>query len=160
MAVLPGLILALVLAFAGQYLSELIGIDLMGLPKSPVSAIMMAIILGIIIRNTITLPVTFQPGIRFRLGCGGAAGRHVPGAQARSQRQAGHADRRGHEYLRRHGHRRHGPDNRGKGRRGGLLGCLHHAIRCYRDAVVPVRRTLDFRRSCRQEWNVPGDLGS
>ncbi len=67
MAVLPGLILALVLAFAGQYLSELIGIDLMGLPKSPVSAIMMAIILGIIIRNTITLPVTFQPGIRFGL---------------------------------------------------------------------------------------------
>ena len=67
MAVLPGLILALVLAFAGQYLSELIGIDLMGLPKSPISAIMMAIILGIIIRNTITLPVTFQPGIRFGL---------------------------------------------------------------------------------------------
>ncbi len=67
MAVLPGLILALVLAFAGQYLSELIGIDLMGLPKSPISAIMMAIILGIIIRNTITLPASFQPGIRFGL---------------------------------------------------------------------------------------------
>ncbi len=67
MAVLPGLILALVLALAGQYLSELIGIDLMGLPKSPISAIMMAIILGIIIRNTITLPANFQPGIRFGL---------------------------------------------------------------------------------------------
>ena len=67
MTVLPGLILALVLAFAGQYLSKFIGIDLMGLPKSPVSAIMMAIILGIIIRNTINLPATFQPGIRFGL---------------------------------------------------------------------------------------------
>lgn len=67
MAVLPGLILALVLAFAGQYLSKFIGIDLMGLPKSPVSAIMMAIILGIIIRNTISLPESFQPGIRFGL---------------------------------------------------------------------------------------------
>ncbi len=67
MAVLPGLILALVLAFAGQYLSELIGIDLMGLPKSPISAIMMAILLGILIRNTITLPVMFQAGIRFGL---------------------------------------------------------------------------------------------
>jgi uncharacterized integral membrane protein (TIGR00698 family) len=67
MAVLPGLILALILAFAGQYLSKFIGIDLMGLPKSPVSAIMMAIILGIIIRNTISLPATFQPGIRFGL---------------------------------------------------------------------------------------------
>ena len=67
MTILPGLILALVLAFAGQYLSKLIGIDLMGLPKSPISAIMMAIILGIIIRNTISLPASFQPGIRFGL---------------------------------------------------------------------------------------------
>ena len=67
MTVLPGLLLALVLAFAGQYLSELIGIDLMGLPKSPISAIMMAILLGILIRNTIKLPVALQPGIRFGL---------------------------------------------------------------------------------------------
>ncbi len=67
MNVLPGLLLALVLAFAGQYLSEFIGIDLMGLPKSPISAIMMAIILGIIIRNTFSLPAALQPGIRFGL---------------------------------------------------------------------------------------------
>ena len=67
MTVLPGLLLALVLAFAGQYLSEFIGKDLMGLPKSPVSAIMMAIILGIIIRNAFTLPTIVQPGIRFGL---------------------------------------------------------------------------------------------
>ena len=57
MAVLPGLVLALILAIAGHYLSIWIGVDLMGLPKSPISAIMMAIILGIIIRNTLTLPV-------------------------------------------------------------------------------------------------------
>ena len=67
MNILPGLLLALVLAFAGQFLSDFIGIDLMGLPKSPISAIMMAIILGIIIRNTITLPAALQPGIRFGL---------------------------------------------------------------------------------------------
>jgi uncharacterized integral membrane protein (TIGR00698 family) len=67
MTVLPGLLLALALAFAGQFLSKWIGIDLMGLPKSPISAIMMAIILGIIIRNTISLPAAFQPGIRFGL---------------------------------------------------------------------------------------------
>lgn len=67
MAVLPGFILALLLAFAGQYLSDFIGKDLMGLPKSPISAIMMAIILGIIIRNTISLPATFQAGIKFGL---------------------------------------------------------------------------------------------
>lgn len=67
MAVLPGLTLALVLAIAGHYLSVFIGIDLMGLPKSPISAIMMAIVLGIIVRNTFTLPKTFDPGIRFGL---------------------------------------------------------------------------------------------
>ena len=67
MAVLPGLILALILAIAGQFLSEFIGKDLMGLPKSPISAIMMAILLGILIRNTITLPPSFQAGIRFGL---------------------------------------------------------------------------------------------
>ena len=67
MAVLPGLILAFVLALAGQFLSDFIGVDLMGLPKSPISAIMMAILLGILIRNTISLPATFQPGIRFGL---------------------------------------------------------------------------------------------
>ncbi len=67
MAVLPGLFLAVVLALAGEYLSKLIGIDLMGLPKSPVSPILMAIVLGIIIRNTITLPESVRPGIRFGL---------------------------------------------------------------------------------------------
>jgi uncharacterized integral membrane protein (TIGR00698 family) len=67
MAVLPGLILALILAFTGQFLAEFIGVTWMGLPKSPISAIMMAILLGILIRNTITLPASFQPGIRFGL---------------------------------------------------------------------------------------------
>ena len=67
MAVLPGLILALIIALGAQYLSKLIGIDLMGLPKSPISAIMMAILLGMVIRNTMTLPEFLRPGIRFGL---------------------------------------------------------------------------------------------
>ena len=67
MAILPGLILAFVLAIGGQILSELIGVKLMGLPKSPVSAIMMAILLGVLIRNTVSLPKLFDPGIRFGL---------------------------------------------------------------------------------------------
>lgn len=65
--VIPGLALALVLALAGQFLSDFLGKDLMGLPKSPVSAIMMAIVLGIVIRNTLSLPAAMQPGIRFGL---------------------------------------------------------------------------------------------
>ena len=67
MAVLPGLILAFVLALGGQVLSELIGVTWMGLPRSPISAIMMAILLGILLRNTLPLPESFQPGIRFGL---------------------------------------------------------------------------------------------
>jgi H+/Cl- antiporter ClcA len=50
MTVLPGLFLAVVLALAGEYLSKLIGTDLMGFSKSPVSPILMAIILGTIIQ--------------------------------------------------------------------------------------------------------------
>lgn len=67
MAVIPGLLLALALAMGGQYLSLWIGEDLMGLPKSPISAIMMAILLGIAVRNTVSLPGLFGPGIRFGL---------------------------------------------------------------------------------------------
>ena len=67
MAILPGLLLALILAFGGQYLSHLIGVDWMGLAKSPISAIMMAILLGILVRNVFSLPAVFQPGIKFGL---------------------------------------------------------------------------------------------
>ena len=67
MGIIPGFLLALVLAILGNFLAELIGVDLMGLPKSPISPIMMAIILGIVVRNTVKLPTAFDPGIRFCL---------------------------------------------------------------------------------------------
>jgi uncharacterized integral membrane protein (TIGR00698 family) len=67
MTVVPGFLLALALALGGQYLSEFVGVDLMGLPRSPISAIMMAILLGILVRNTVRLPELFNPGIRFGL---------------------------------------------------------------------------------------------
>ncbi|MEM8685368.1 MAG: putative sulfate exporter family transporter [Pseudomonadota bacterium] len=67
MKVLPGLLLALALAILGQLTSVYIGEDLMGMPKSPVSPIMTAIILGIIFRNTMELPVWVDPGIKFGL---------------------------------------------------------------------------------------------
>jgi uncharacterized integral membrane protein (TIGR00698 family) len=67
MGILPGFFLALVLAVLGNYLADLIGVDLMGLPKSPISPIMMAILLGILVRNTIKLPTAVEPGIKFCL---------------------------------------------------------------------------------------------
>ena len=67
MFILPGLVLALLLALCGQYLSQLIGVSWMGLVNSPVSGIMMAILLGILIRNIAGLHRVFLPGIQFGL---------------------------------------------------------------------------------------------
>ena len=67
MGIFPGLLLAAALAFFGHYASQLIGVDWMGMPKSPISPIMMAILSGVLVRNTINLPVSFEPGIRFCL---------------------------------------------------------------------------------------------
>lgn len=67
MTILPGLFLAVILALAGEYLSRVIGTDLMGLSRSPVSPILMAIVMGIVIRNAFTLPEWTKPGIRFGL---------------------------------------------------------------------------------------------
>jgi uncharacterized integral membrane protein (TIGR00698 family) len=67
MQVIPGVLLALALALAGHWLADLVGVDLMGLPKSPVSPIMMAILLGILVRNALPVPGAFEAGIRFSL---------------------------------------------------------------------------------------------
>lgn len=64
---LPGLILALLLALGGQFLSQLIGENWMGMASSPVSGIMMAVVLGIVVRNSIGLHQQFLPGIQFGL---------------------------------------------------------------------------------------------
>ena len=65
--VIPGLLLALALAFAGEQLSHVIGVTWMGLPKSPISGIMMAIVLGILVRNVTGVHGRFLPGIQFGL---------------------------------------------------------------------------------------------
>ena len=56
---LPGFVLALGVAFAGKLLSDLLGIHLMGLKKSPISSIMLAIVLGLLIRNTLAVPAAY-----------------------------------------------------------------------------------------------------
>ena len=64
-AVLPGVGLALALAWAGYMLSEAIGQRLHFAPgKSPISPITVAVILGLIIRNTVGVPKTYEQGLR------------------------------------------------------------------------------------------------
>ena len=65
--ILPGMALAVFLAWLGVLLSEWIGKSLMGLSKSPISAIMVTIILGLLVRNTIGLPEVYEKGLRLTM---------------------------------------------------------------------------------------------
>ena len=62
--VLPGLGLALILAAAGRLGAEWLGKSVMGFTESPVSEITVAVVLGLLIRNTIGLPAVYERGLR------------------------------------------------------------------------------------------------
>lgn len=62
---LPGLLLALTIMVIATWLSDFIGSDLMGFDRSPISAIMVAIVIGLAIRNTLGLPEVLRPGVDF-----------------------------------------------------------------------------------------------
>src|SRR2546430_2506958 len=65
----PGLALALALAAVAKQLAPWLGVHLFRQPadKSPVSEILIAILLGILIRNTIGLPGVYESGLRLCL---------------------------------------------------------------------------------------------
>ena len=60
-----GIGLALFVSVAAGYVAHWFGVSVLGFAKSPVSSIMMAIILGMIVANTIRLPDGVQPGLKF-----------------------------------------------------------------------------------------------
>lgn len=62
----PGLVLAGLVAAAGRALSDL-SAPLFGLEKSPLSPILLAILLGLVIRNSIGLPMAYQAGLELAL---------------------------------------------------------------------------------------------
>lgn len=64
-ALLPGLSMTAVLAWLSLILSDFIGMQLLGFAKSPVSAGMTAILLGLLVGNAVTLPATVKPGLAF-----------------------------------------------------------------------------------------------
>ncbi len=64
--IIPGLLLAVVITLDAFQMTNGMAVHL-NLRKNPVSAIMLAIILGIIIRNLVHIPQSFQPGIGFGL---------------------------------------------------------------------------------------------
>jgi len=66
-SLLPGVVIALGLALVGHAVSELAGVTLLGLEKSPVSPILVAILLGLALRNTIGVPAIYAPGLELCL---------------------------------------------------------------------------------------------
>jgi uncharacterized integral membrane protein (TIGR00698 family) len=64
-SLIPGLVAVSILTWISLRASELIGTRLMGFEKSPVSAVMIAIILGLLIGVVIQIPKSLSPGLNF-----------------------------------------------------------------------------------------------
>lgn len=64
-SLLPGLLMAGLLAWCSVWLSETIGVALLGFDKTPVSAVMLAILLGLILGAVVPMPKLLQPGLGF-----------------------------------------------------------------------------------------------
>ena len=62
---IPGFISVSILAWFSIWLSKFIGVNLLGFEKSPVSPVMLAILLGLIISAVIPLPASLKPGLSF-----------------------------------------------------------------------------------------------
>lgn len=60
-----GIALAAAVAVAANFAAHYVGVSLLGFSKSPISDIMMAIILGMVIANTISLPGSVVGGLSF-----------------------------------------------------------------------------------------------
>ncbi|MGD8517975.1 MAG: putative sulfate exporter family transporter [Anaerolineae bacterium] len=62
---LPGLLAAILLAWLSLWLSDWIGEKLLGFDKTPISAVLPAILLGLVIRAAVPLPQVLKPGLGF-----------------------------------------------------------------------------------------------
>ncbi|MBU1880194.1 MAG: putative sulfate exporter family transporter [Chloroflexi bacterium] len=65
LSVLPGLVVAILLAGVSIWLSEFMGCTVLGFAKTPISPVMLAILLGLIIATAIPMPQVLQPGLTF-----------------------------------------------------------------------------------------------
>lgn len=63
----PGLALAGLLAWGGMLLAKFAGERLLGFEKTPISPIMVTILLGLIVRNVAGLPAAYEAGLRFAM---------------------------------------------------------------------------------------------
>ena len=54
--IIPGVVLALVFCLFSQGINNLLAIEIFGTPKSPISTVLIAILLGILMGNAFTHP--------------------------------------------------------------------------------------------------------
>ncbi len=64
-SLLPGLLVAILLAGLSLWLSDFFGETLLGFDKTPISAVMLAILLGLIIGALAPMPQVLKPGLSF-----------------------------------------------------------------------------------------------
>ena len=64
-SLLPGLLVAALLAWASIWLSSYVGVTLLGFDKTPISAVMLAILLGLVFGALVPLPQALKPGFNF-----------------------------------------------------------------------------------------------
>jgi uncharacterized integral membrane protein (TIGR00698 family) len=62
---IPGLVVVFVLAWLSKWLSEFLGVSILGYEKSPISPVMLALLLGLVLGAILTIPRVFTPGFRF-----------------------------------------------------------------------------------------------
>lgn len=61
---LPGLALAAAAALAATLIARWVGADLLGFDRSPVSPVLVTVLLGLAVRNTVGVAHAFEPGLR------------------------------------------------------------------------------------------------
>ena len=63
--ILPGFLLAVVVGYLSFLFSEIIGEDILSFEKSPISPVMLAIIIGILVSNLVSIPESYDSGLVF-----------------------------------------------------------------------------------------------
>lgn len=65
LAIIPGIALTTIIGLISLWISDFIGINILGYDKSPISSVMVAILMGILISNIVKISNIFYKGINF-----------------------------------------------------------------------------------------------